>query len=242
MNSSTDKMFNLLNETFQKKSGKPIMYSQLGQSTKHFNFFLTQSISQTLSITSSLSSGAANSQSLVNRLIQLSSQGKFSQIDTYVKKLTSKITTKSQDNKANLEVISENCCKDEEGDDEEVKELDLEVEKALKQAAAEEEKGEIEVEVEVKFENTLMINKKCSSTYKEYEAVCHSFFIVKDNTEINWRRPYVQQSSVQCKVTISSTAFAEGAMRYAFLAFDKTYSEGYVAKLPKKISEKTYNL
>jgi len=30
----------------------------------------------------------------------------------------------------------------------------------------------------------------------EFEAICHSFFIAKDNTEINWRRPYVQQSSV----------------------------------------------
>ena len=159
-----------------------------------------------------------------------------------MKKLTSKILTKTQETQAaNLDVISESC-KDEEGDDEEVKELDLEVEKALKQAAAEEKKGEIEAEEEVKFLNNLMINNTYASTYKEYEAVCHSFFIAKDNTEINWRRPYVQQSSVQCKLTISSTAFAEGAMRYAFLAFDKTYGEGYVVKLPKKISAKTYNL
>jgi len=144
-----------------------------------------------------------------------------------VKKLTSKIPTKTQDTQAaNLDVISESC-KDEEGDDEEVKELDLEVEKSLKQAAAEEKKGEIEAEEEVKFLNNLLINNTYASTYKEYEAVCHSFFIAKDNTEINWRRPYLQQSSVQCKLTNSSTAFAEGgAMRYAFLAFDKTYGEG----------------
>ena len=101
-------MVNLLNDTFQKKSGKPIMTSELGQSTKRFNFFLTQSISQTLTI-SSMDSGSATSQSLVNRFIQLSSQGKFSQIDTYVKKLTSKIPTKAQDTQANLEVISESC-------------------------------------------------------------------------------------------------------------------------------------
>ena len=152
---STDKMVNLLNDTFQKKSGKPIMTSELGQSTKRFNFFLTQSISQTLTI-SSMDSGSATSQSLVNRLIQLSSQGKFSQIDTYVKKLTSKIPTKAQDSQANLEVISESC-KDQEVDDEEVKELDLEVEKALKQVAAEETKGE--PEVEVKIENNLIVNR-----------------------------------------------------------------------------------
>lgn len=106
-----------------------------------------------------------------------------------MKKLTSKIPTKAQDTQTNLEVISESC-KEEEVDDEEVKELDLEVEKALKQAAAEEKKGE--PEVEVKVENNLMINGTYGSTYKEYKAVCHSFFIAKDNTEINWRRPYVQ--------------------------------------------------
>ena len=105
-----------------------------------------------------------------------------------MKKLTSKIPTKAQDTQVNLEVISESC-KDQEVDDEEVKELDLQVEKALKQAAAEEKKGEMEVEV--KIENNLMINRTCVSNYKEYKAVCHSFFICKDNIEINWRRPYV---------------------------------------------------
>jgi len=39
------------------------------------------------------------------------------------------------------------------------------------------------------------LNEECS---KEYNAICHSFFIAKDNTEINWRSPYVQQSSVSC--------------------------------------------
>jgi hypothetical protein len=58
----------------------------LGKSIEHFNFFITQSISQTLSI-SSLRNVGATSESLVNRLLQVSSQGKFSQIDTFIDKL-----------------------------------------------------------------------------------------------------------------------------------------------------------
>ena len=101
---------------------------------------------------------------------------------------------------------------------------------------------EVEIETEVNMNTDLMIRKFTSSKCKEYEAVCHSFFIAKDNIEINWRRPYVQKSSVHCKVKISNTAFAEGAMRYAFQAYDRTYKESYVVKLPKKISEKSYKL
>jgi hypothetical protein len=49
-----------------------------------------------------------------------------------LKKLTSKIPTKTPDTQtANLDVISESC-KDEKGDDEEVKELDLEVDMSRK--------------------------------------------------------------------------------------------------------------
>ena len=87
---------------------------------------------------------------------------------------------------------------EESSDDEEVKKLEVEVEKALDQAAQEEEKKAEDVETDVTMELQDMIPKFNSSKCKEYEAICHSFFIAKDNTEINWRRPYVQQSSVHC--------------------------------------------
>jgi hypothetical protein len=187
-----------MNEVYQQKSGKPILFSQLGKSIEHFNFFLTQSISQTLNI-SSLRNGGATSESLVNRLLQVSSQGKFSQIDTFVRKIAAtKLATQAKlAEETKLEFISEGGEKDE--DDEEIKELDREVEAALDQAAAEEEKNvEVEMETEVNMNTDLMIRKFTSSKCKEYEAVCHSFFIAKDNVEINWRRPYVQKSSVHC--------------------------------------------
>ena len=64
----TEKMFGIMNEVYQQKSGKPILFSKLGKSIEHFNFFLTQSISQTLNI-SSLRNGGATSESLVSRLL-----------------------------------------------------------------------------------------------------------------------------------------------------------------------------
>lgn len=35
-----------------------------------------------------------------------------------------------------------------------------------------------------------------------YDTICHSFFIAKDNVDINWRSPYVQSSTVKCRVRI----------------------------------------
>ena len=64
----TNKMHEIMNEVYQKKCGKPILFSELGSSTKNFNFFLTQSISQTLSLSSL---GNANSKSLINNLLQI---------------------------------------------------------------------------------------------------------------------------------------------------------------------------
>jgi len=87
----TEKMFLALENSYKSKMGRSILFSELGQSTKHFNFFLTQSISHTLTLTSQKgsSTGGKTQQSLVNRLLQLSSEGKFSKIDTFVEKLSS---------------------------------------------------------------------------------------------------------------------------------------------------------
>ena len=48
----TEKMFSALDNSYKAKMGRSMLFSELGQSTKHFNFFLTQSISQTLTLTS----------------------------------------------------------------------------------------------------------------------------------------------------------------------------------------------
>ena len=52
-----------------------------------------------------------------------------------------------------------------------------------------------------------------------HDAVCHSWFIVKDKSvPINWRKPLLQKSQITgVRLTIAENPFAEGAMRYAFL-------------------------
>jgi hypothetical protein len=241
-------MFSILDKAYKEKMGRSILFSELGQSTKHFNFFLTQSISQTLTLTSQkgASSSGKTEQSLVNRLLQLSSEGKFSKIDTFVEKLsqhqsapTSVLRHQTDTNK--LDSIAE------EEEDEEQKFFEKEAEQVFLEEDAEGGNGPAQDEEEkdiktVEFEVLDMEKKLNDESSKNYEAVCHSFFIAKDNTEINWRTPYVQQSSVSCKIRIADKAFAEGAMRYAFQCFDKTYNTKYIAKLPKKISPSSYKL
>jgi len=47
---------------------------------------------------------------------------------------------------------------------------------------------------------------------------------------------------MKTKVSLAKKPFAQGAMRYAFYLHDNIDDQDQVAKLPKKISEKTYNL
>jgi hypothetical protein len=81
-------MFDILNESYKKKMGEPIQFANLGHSTQNFNFFVTQSISRTLSLTSSKSSSADGGMGLMNKMITLATEGKYSLIDTVVDKLT----------------------------------------------------------------------------------------------------------------------------------------------------------
>ena len=72
---------------------------------------------------------------------------------------------------------------------------------------------------------------------KLHNAVCHTFFIVKDKeVAINWKKPLVQNSQITTKVRICQQPFAQGAMRYAFYAKDELVDQKLVAKLPKIVS------
>jgi vacuole morphology and inheritance protein 14 len=76
-----------------------------------------------------------------------------------------------------------------------------------------------------------------------FEAVVHNWFIAKDRgMDINWKKPLVQESSIKTLVKIAQHPFSEGAMRYAFYMKDVELGEELVAKLPKKISAKSYNI
>lgn len=76
--------------------------------------------------------------------------------------------TKVQDEKGMQEIIEE--------------EVDEEEEKEEQKEKVQELKMEITPEIKEVLEK--------DSCY-EYNAICHSWFIARDNLEINWRKPYI---------------------------------------------------
>lgn len=108
----------------------------------------------------------------------------------------------------------------------------------------EEEKSEISKEedrkiLEFTFEKQIpSFNEK---SFLSYEAICHTYFIVKDkDVEINWSKPLIQKSQITTMIKINQKPFAAGAMRYAFYMKDVGLNENLVGKLPK-VLDKSYN-
>lgn len=75
-------MFEILDKHYKARCGLPIQFAKLGHSTSNFNFFVTTSISKSIT----LSQGSGSDGSLMNKLISLSSEGKFSIIDSVIDK------------------------------------------------------------------------------------------------------------------------------------------------------------
>ena len=92
-------MYEILNESYKKKMGHPIMFADLGHTTENFNFFVTQTISKTLTLTSANLSGS-NGMTLMNKLITLTVKGKYSLIESVIErfgvKLSGKTPTKAE--------------------------------------------------------------------------------------------------------------------------------------------------
>jgi len=85
-------MYKIIKETYEKETEGEVklQIADLGHSTDNFNFFVTQSISQSLTLSQGSKSGSGSG-TLMNKLISLSSEGKFSIIDSVVEKV-SKLT------------------------------------------------------------------------------------------------------------------------------------------------------
>ena len=101
MNNLTDKMFKILKESYTKECGKEVVIADLGHSTNELNFFVTSTVSSSIS-----SSQIKSSYSLINKLISLSSQQKYSIIDSVVSKVNDKFSKIKSDLSKSYEVIS----------------------------------------------------------------------------------------------------------------------------------------
>lgn len=143
----TNKMYKIMKETYDKetKGLRELQIANLGHSTDKFKFFVTQSVSQ--SVSQSQSQGSSSG-SLINKLISLSSEGKFSIIDSVVDKMLKKTEEKkisSVEKSSSYEIIStaqkEGSTQqfdiiEEEDEDEEMideQDIDRELEKAAKE-------------------------------------------------------------------------------------------------------------
>ena len=74
--------------------------------------------------------------------------------------------------------------------------------------------------------------------FSKFNAVCHTWFIVKDkNIGINWRKPLIQKSQISTNVWINTKPFSVGAMRYAFFMKDLDLDQKLVGKIPKVLDE-----
>ena len=264
MTSETDKMFQILNQHYEKKMGSKIQFADLGSSTKSFNFFVTQSISRSLS----LSQGGSSNGGLMNKLISLSSEGKFSIILSVVEKVSAgQFSKKGEESKSkeaqssvktseefekvdisrvagstsHFEIITEEVDEDEALeviDKEEITTSNLDEIRARKLLEDQQNHTEKQIlNLEIKsLDHSL-------AQAKSYNATCHTWFIVKDKgIPINWQKPLLQRSQITSKVVIADSPFSEGAMRYAFLMKDCDLNEEHVVKVPKNINPKSYNL
>lgn len=73
---------------------REIQIGELGHSTKDFNFFVTATISD--SVSASRSSSLKSSESLVNKLLSLTSKSKFSVVDSVISKIDKKLKQEDQ--------------------------------------------------------------------------------------------------------------------------------------------------
>jgi hypothetical protein len=98
----------------------------------------------------------------------------------------------------------------------------------------------IELNLEIVMYKPDFKNLKSS---KDFEAICHNFYIKKDrHTNINWKNPFIQHSHVKSKVQICDEPFSSGAMRYAFYMKDLVLDQNLVAKIPKTINKRYHTL
>ncbi|MFS8160430.1 MAG: hypothetical protein ACMG6E_09545 [Candidatus Roizmanbacteria bacterium] len=99
----TDRMYACLGEEYKKVAGKPMGLGDLGHSIKDFQFFVTSTITSSIS-----SSEGLKSQSLLNKLLSLSSKKEYSIIDEVMSKVSNKISSyeKSLTKSAGFDIIS----------------------------------------------------------------------------------------------------------------------------------------
>ena len=243
----------------------------MGHSTQNLNFFVTSSVTHSLTLSQGSGSGTS---SLMNKLISLSSEGKFSIIDSVVDKVSKGQLSKKKDASKGEEEEKGSSSGKPLQTTKEFEDLMAQMKiESLKDSSnskfevieeVDEDAAMAEIDIIEKADSTnldavvveeeekeshrlkLEIVAEIDMSLKKartVNATCHTWFIVKDKgVPINWKKPLLQKSQITSQITIAEQPFAEGAMRYAFLMLDKELGEHYVVKVPKNVQPASYNL
>jgi hypothetical protein len=78
----------ILNDHYKQIRQEGITFADLGHSTANLNFFVTSSVTHSLTLSSGGSISKKEEGALMGKLIQLTSEGKFSIIDSIVEKVS----------------------------------------------------------------------------------------------------------------------------------------------------------
>ncbi|KAL4467277.1 hypothetical protein ABPG72_010084 [Tetrahymena utriculariae] len=191
----TKQMFELFKQYNKEVNGQDLEILDLGYSTQWFGKMVTQTATQTLSM-SYTRQNKENPESAFYKAFKICQAQDTQQKDSFFKRFNIKEANES-----------------EESDEEETK-------------------SDVEV-INLKTYPQKQFPEAIFS--QNFEATCHSYFIVQDvGVPINWKKPLVQHSEIKTKLQISRIPFAEGAMRYAFYAKDTMLNQKLVVKLNKK--------
>jgi hypothetical protein len=137
----------------------------------------------------------------MNKLISLSSEGKFSIIDSVVEKVSKKTEERKKSESYEILSSAKKGSSTQQFDviEEEDEEALIEEEGLQEIKKAEEAEG-IKEEVVEKYEKQLVslaikgLDMKLGQS-QIFDSICHTWFIVKDKgMEINWRKPLLQKS------------------------------------------------
>ena len=252
INDNTNKMYDIISNSYQSVSKRPIRVDKLGGNTAQFGMVVAFGASSTLS---SVTMGNIKLKDFLNEIkketidknddtiIAPETKTNINSSDTVEPtKITNSFQTQLQNFFNRVNSLMGKTEKEDADEEELLAELDAE------------ENAEVEHVSDSIFkleDNGLNLNynidnkppnwKKLSDN--RFNSICHSFHIPKDrNSFIDWKNPFIKTSNINCEVSMADKPFSEGAMRYAFFMKDLTLDQNMVGKLNKVIKKKENNL
>lgn len=196
-------MFKILDKNYSEEclkhlqsfGQKKIQFSKPGSETTDFIVFVCDSVQQSINLSNQATVKSVNSNLLkAMNLVQPGQLDDVSEFLAYVENITSKKLQKNgEENKKRLYLEK--------------------VEAYIKNA----EKRKILING--KSDDTEIVSKKLNfnfidknshndSHFEKYKTICHTFYIAKDGSEVNWKNPKVETAQVGCNVKISKHPFA----------------------------------